>query len=488
MKLSIIGATYKGRFLGLDGQECINLYPEISASAEAKNVASLMGTPGLRKLLAINSNSGCRGFFTTARDRLLMVAGAKLYEIDKDHTITVRGTLQSSEGSVCFAEIDKQPDPSTAAVSQVMIVDGLKGYIFNTQLNTFVTITGDYFPGTSVISQNGFFIQNINDSNKFIYSNYLDGVNWESSLNYFAAESSPDPILSIKLLNNQLWLMGSKTIEIWTFTGQSAQLWTRSGVGFINTGTTGRTSSTLINGHIFWVGSDQGQNIIWHSGGSYSPERVSTHAVEYILSTLGDLSDCVCYSYQQEGHQHIVFNFIGGNRTLVYDMTTSLWHERGSFNPASGQNNRHRVTYVVNWDSKVIAGDSANDNVYELSLDQYTDDGRLIKRIRTCPHIHNERHRVYFHQLEIDCAKGYGLTGAGYGSDPKIMLTYSNDGGYTYSPNEIWGSTGKVGERINRVRFNKLGMSRDRVFRLTMTDPVRWCLIDARCDLTPEAP
>lgn len=74
-----------------------------------------------------------------------------------------------------------------------------------------------------------------------------------------------------------------------------------------------------------------------------------------------------------------------------------------------------------------------------------------------------------------------GVTGA----EPKIMLECSNDGGYTYG-NQIWSTSGKVGERLARVRWNKLGMSRDRVFRITMTDPVKWVLIDGKLDLTSE--
>lgn len=72
------------------------------------------------------------------------------------------------------------------------------------------------------------------------------------------------------------------------------------------------------------------------------------------------------------------------------------------------------------------------------------------------------------------------------GSDPKIMLEYSNDGGFSYSSNQIWSSAGKIGERLVRVRWNKLGMSRDRVFRITITDPVKIVLLDARMDVTLE--
>lgn len=483
MKFNLVDAAgvYKGRSIGLDGQELTNLYPEISASDGAKNTYALIGCPGLKLFKQIGTSAqGCRGLFTTARDRLLMVIGSSLYEVYPNGTSTIRGTLTTSIGPVSFAEIDKQPDPASAAVSQVMIVDGANGYVFNTATNVFTNVVGDYMPGTCVISQNGFFIQNINNSNKFIYSNYLDGINWEASLNFFAAESSPDPILSIFLINNQVWLMGSKSIEIWNFTGNSNALWQRSGIGFINVGLAGKYASTLINGHLFWIGSGiNGQNVIWHSGPSYMPERISTHAIEYILGKMDRVDDCMSFSYQQEGHQFVIFNFQSGNRTICYDMATGLWHERGNLDVSKGINDRHRAMYLTNWQNQIMVGDDINNNLYTWDLDQYTDNGKAILRIRVAPHSHAERKRVMYSQLEIDMEKGIGLQ-AGQGFDPQVMLRFSNDGGFTYSPIAMWRTAGKVGARLTRVQFNKLGMSRDRVFEISMTDPVKWVLIDSR--------
>jgi hypothetical protein len=488
VKFALCGGTFKGRSIGLDGQECTNLYLETSASPDAKEPSALIGTPGLKLLSQIGTSSqGCRGLFTTARDRLLMVVGSNLYEVSPSGSASILGHLNTYKGTVSFAEIDKQPDPASAAVSQVMLVDGVNGYILNTATNVFSVITGDYMPGTSVISQNGFFLQNINDSNKFIYSNYLDGLNWEASFNFFAAESSPDPILTMFLINNQVWLMGSKSIEVWTFTGDPDALWTRSGVGFINVGLVGKYSATLINGHVFWIGSGiNGQNTVWHSGPSYMPERVSTNAIENIIGKMGQIDDCVALSYMQEGHQFAIFNFPSGNRTLCYDMSTQMWHERGDFDVSNGINNRHRAMYLTNWQNNIMVGDDQNNNLYIWDLDQYTDNGKLIRRIRVAPHIHNERHRVFFHQMEIDMERGVGNTGTAYGSDPQVMLEYSNDGGYSYVPLQVWAKIGKIGERLTRVRFNKLGMSRDRVFRVSITEPIKVIIIGARLDLSAE--
>lgn len=71
------------------------------------------------------------------------------------------------------------------------------------------------------------------------------------------------------------------------------------------------------------------------------------------------------------------------------------------------------------------------------------------------------------------------------GVDPKVMLQWSNDGGFTWS-NEYWKSAGKIGEYNARVTFTRMGMSRDRVFRVTVTDPVKWIITDARIDVESE--
>lgn len=72
--------------------------------------------------------------------------------------------------------------------------------------------------------------------------------------------------------------------------------------------------------------------------------------------------------------------------------------------------------------------------------------------------------------FELDCEVGRGLS-SGQGSDPKIMMKYSDDGGRTWS-NELWRSLGKVGEYKTRVVWRKLGSSKDRVYQVSGSDPV----------------
>jgi hypothetical protein len=83
---------------------------------------------------------------------------------------------------------------------------------------------------------------------------------------------------------------------------------------------------------------------------------------------------------------------------------------------------------------------------------------------------------------------GIGLDGGVQGSSPTVMLDFSDDGGHTWS-SESWAladnTAGAIGNYKTRVKWNRLGKSRDRIFRVKMTDPVKTIWIDAQIDIEP---
>jgi len=78
-------------------------------------------------------------------------------------------------------------------------------------------------------------------------------------------------------------------------------------------------------------------------------------------------------------------------------------------------------------------------------------------------------------ELEMECGKG---TVSGQGSDPQIMLRYSDDGGYVWS-SEDWRGVGALGNYQTVVRWRNRGQSRERIYEVVMTDPVPMTLIRA---------
>ena len=85
------------------------------------------------------------------------------------------------------------------------------------------------------------------------------------------------------------------------------------------------------------------------------------------------------------------------------------------------------------------------------------------------------------YMFQVYCESGVGLN-SGQGADPQIMLTYSDDGGRTYS-NELWRSLGAIGQYRTRVIWRSLGQFRQRQMRMVMTDPVRRFVIAYFADI-----
>jgi hypothetical protein len=66
--------------------------------------------------------------------------------------------------------------------------------------------------------------------------------------------------------------------------------------------------------------------------------------------------------------------------------------------------------------------------------------------------------------------------------NPRIVLEMSDDGGFTWS-NPIYATVGRIGQYRVRARWQRLGSSRDRVFRVTITEPVKCQMLSAYLDV-----
>lgn len=65
-----------------------------------------------------------------------------------------------------------------------------------------------------------------------------------------------------------------------------------------------------------------------------------------------------------------------------------------------------------------------------------------------------------------------------------VSLDWSDDRGHSWG-NPVTISIGEAGEYINSLQWQRLGMARDRVFRLTWSSPTATVLQGAWIDATP---
>lgn len=331
----------------------------------------------------------------------------------------------------------------------------------------------------------GYFVMARAGESNFYVSDFNDPT--VDPLSFAQAEGNPDAIIQIGVLNRDLWIFGEKSTEVFVNTGNADFPFERVQSGFFEIGCVATESVADSDGALFWLGSsDQGKNVVYISTGG-APQRISTHPIEQAINSYADTSTAKAFCYSEEGHKFYVLNF--SEATWVYDLSTGLWHERAYLN--AGTLEAHRVNrYAYHSKSNEhIVGDRSNGKLYKLSDTTYTDGSSTayIKRIRSTPHISNENNYIFYDELFLDMQTGVGLI-SGQGSDPQVMLDWSDDGGNTWS-DEAWtsagGQAGGIGEYNTRVRWRRLGKSRDRIFRFSITDPVNVKLIDAYVKIRP---
>lgn len=444
--------------VSFDNQRCVNLYPLISESGTSKSPTALRGTAGL-ELYAEFGGGSIRGGIESA-NRAFFVSGDGFYEVFTDGSSTLHGTLNSQTG-IC--ELEENP-------TQIMIIDGTDGYIFNRTTNTFQQITDPDFPQpVSLTFQDGYFIVVEANSSKFWISNLNNGLAWDASDNT-TVESSPDNLVAVISDSSNLWLFGTKSTEIYQNTGASPFPFQVISGAAIETGCAAAGTVQEIDNAIYWLGTDENGNaIIWRSNG-YNAQRVSTQAIEFKIEGSTNFQESYAWVYHERGHAFYLLQVKGLNTTLVYDISTGAYHERVYRNPETNKEEQHRGACHIFFNQTHLVGDRENNKVYKQSLNIYSDDGDPIVRERITPHYDEERRLISHAQLELDMEVGVGLV-SGQGSDPQIMLQYSDDGGKTYS-SELWKTIGKMGNYRTRVKWNKLGQARDRVYRIRISDPV----------------
>lgn len=469
-----VGGSYQARSRTLDAQRCLNLYVEIgNAQGTSKTPAALIGTPGL-ELWASLAGGPVRGMLRFAADLLVAVSGPNVYLVDSGGASTLVGQIDDGSTPVGMA--------SNGTV--VMIVTGAAGYVLTPGALTLNQITSADFYGADVVYfLDGYFVFNRPGTGQFqitgLYDTNING------LDFATAEGSPDKLVTLIVDHRELWLLGENSTEIWFNSGAQDFPFERNQGAFIEVGCAAKHSVAKMDNSVFWLAADErGQGMVMRAAG-YQPQRISTHALEFAFAGYADITDCVAWTYQQEGHAFYVLTFPSANRTWVFDASTGLWHERAWRDP-NGALNRHRAMSQASFAGKTLVGDWQEGKIYRLSLDVFTDDGAAIKRVRACAHLASpDQRRQYFSAMQVDMDAGVGIMN-GQGDDPQAMLRWSDDGGATWS-NEAWASIGKIGDYRRRVRWRRLGYARDRVFEVTITDPVKVAIVGASVEAQVES-
>lgn len=469
MRFGFVGPSYVSRSIIADNQRCVNLYPEVIESGKGKSVVALHGTPGLT-VFATVTDGPIRALFKSDEngERVLAVGREVLYDITNAGAAVNRGTIKD----------DVEPATIAFNRTQYMIVSGGQGYILTG--NTLAQITDPDFPGAKMVAYvDGYFVVIKPETQEIWISGQYDGNSW-NALDFAPAEAAPDDLISIFADHGELWLFGSEKTEVFYNSGNPDFPFERIQGAIIEQGIEAAYSVAKVgNGLMFLGGNSRGGNVVYRTNG-FIPERVSTHAVEFALNNYSNTSDATAFSYEEEGHEFYVLNLPTAKATWVYDTATGLWHERGYWQAVTGYTASLAANHVHAY-GRHLVGDRSAARIYTQSLDTYDDNADAIRRLRRCPHLSKEHKVIFYNSLVVDMEVGVGLQ-TGQGSDPQATLRFSNDGGKTWHAPRL-GSLGAVGNHKMRVKFDRLGSARDRVFEFVISDPVKVAIVDAYLDV-----
>jgi hypothetical protein len=477
-----VGTSYTAPSIYQDDQECINFFAEIDPTKQPgeRGIVALYPTPGLQLQTQLVP-AEVRGLHTMSGEQILIaVAGNKVYKVTTAMVATQIGTLTTSSGKVSISDNITNTDGLIA-----YIVDGPNRYTWVVATNTFTILpsTDGPWQGANVVD----VIDNYNIYNEPGTQNWACtdlGSRLSTQALYGTSDGSSDLLVGLIADRRQVYLLGETTTEVWNDVGNviagiTTFPFQRVPGTFSQSGLGALFSVARFGDSFVCVAKDtRGDSTIEMMQG-YAWVKISTHAVEQSL--LNEVtSDAFAYTYQIEGHEMYVCTFpsVGEHGlTWVYDGSTKSWHKWLYWDSVNAVYKRHRSNCGAYFNNMYIVGDYENGKLYSVENEVYTDDGATIRRLRRAKHLTTDLQRQYFEEFQIQFQPGVGLN-TGQGQDPQAMLRWSNDGGSTWS-NEHWVTIGKIGNYLNRAIWRRLGWSRDRIFEVAISDPIKAVIVSA---------
>ena len=476
-KVSLDFATgfYQSSSKPLASQECVNWYPQIPQTQGVLNPKALFYTPGIT-LVATLPDGPNRGH-DLFNGNLYVVSGGSLFKVDSSFSFTNLGSISGS------GRCSLTNNGTTIAIQ----VPGGDGYFYD-ETNGLQLITDPNYQtfqaqegGVQAVAfKDGYFVY----TTKFEF--FLSSLVTENGgrnflgLQFGTAEVKPDPNVRPANIKNELYIIGTDTIELFQNTGSSGQPFQRIQTATLDKGIVGRFGFIEHDNSYVFLGGGPGEGVSVWRGGPGAAQKISTSAIDFLINqnTLSDLENSEAFSYNEEGNFFV--GFTTGDDTIIYDSTSSaisgrpIWHRR------STGGGRWRVSDVADIFGKNIVLDSVDGRIGVMSREHVTEYGETVKRQASGAFFANQGNPVTVDQLEIRNEVGVGNTTS---PDPRQHLEISIDGGNSFS--YLGGrSLGKAGEYEKRQIWHRQGQTRYQfVHRITVEEPVRSNVLQMVADI-----
>lgn len=379
-----------------------------------------------------------------------MIVGNTFYTYDGNSGLVTRGLLVSSTGR-CTMVFDDNGD--------VLISDGETAYHWDGATLTTPDTQGDIGPLTFL---GGFAVGNTPDTGQFKWSASNDMQTWDA-LDFATAEGKTDHLVRVYAAQNELWLFGQETTEIWPLSGGADSPFAYN--ASMQRGCGAAHSVVAEDNSLFWLGNDW---IIYRADG-FRPMAVSNPSVQEAISNVPEASRALCeaFSYTDGFNKFVTFNF-PGYVTLQYNVATQFWNIASTY----GQDD---------WD--VLAAQYSQCDRYltttglaQLVRGINTDNGGVFRRGGISPQLAAGNAKVALRSFFLDCEVGR----AAIGVEPQVMMRKAMDG-VTFG-NERWRSLGTIGQYRHRAIWRGCGVGRRMTVEVWFTDDADFSIMGAEAE------
>ena len=466
--LPISGGFYQSDSPNESNQTAINWRVNIPQTEGALSPAGIVGTEGLTLMVSSGTTQSANRGSHTKDGVPYHLNGTTLFR--QDRTVDVLGVEAFTMVDVGTIAGTNRASFDDNGKQMIIVAEGLGWIMDETVSSTITAITDPAFVSEGVPKQvkflDSFFLLTL-DSKKFLRSAANNGLSW-SALDSFTAEADPDDIVAPIVLKNQLLIAGTQTIEFFEDRGGIFQ---RVNGMIINKGVAAPFGIVNTSDSVMFIGGGIKESpAIWEIVGS-SVRKISTTAIDIILGKFSTeiLEGGTAYSFAKAGAYIVGFSF--EKRTFEYNTITGKWNERSSkITDARGLvlNTRWRANSVVSAYNRIICADAIDGRIGEMSPDVYDEYGEPIVRTLITQPFKNQGASFSISELELTMEAGVGTAVL----DPQIRMSLSKDS-ETFG-NELWRGIGKIGQRMRRTIWRKLGrFPRYASIKLTMSDPVK---------------
>lgn len=314
-------------------------------------------------------------------------------------------------------------------------------------------------PVSDVAYINGYFLLPVLGTGRFYWME--DNEADPDPLDFATAERSPDAITAVEITSDEVWFIGTQSVEVWTPTGDPEDPFARVNGRVYNEGCTDleTVEAVTVEGipSIIWVTDTK--SVVLARGNT---STISTESVEELLRTATNLR---AWSFRHNRHDFYVLT--ADEFTLALDLNRKNWCRWDSY----GLDNL-LAHQGLQSGASVYAGSYVDGKIYQL-VEGVSDDGLPVIR-EVSGYLDNPGEPQPLSKLTVRVNAGWSPE---YGDIPVLEVRWSQDQGTTWS-NYKQMPLGDKGEYNKDVTLRSLGLIKrpGRTFEFRFSELARFRL------------